>query len=856
MIANDVDGDNTSDERNEAIDTHLRSLFEGGPAEGWMIFPHYPGFVRSWEATEKGKTLTGQRGFQVKDLDAAIAWVQQHKDTDLFVTPALFSEPNRRGANCYARRWVALEFDGAKHGVPDMSSIIDVDPTISIQSSVGENGIRNQHVFWDLGEWYTTDDELRSVDGVTHAMAALHDAVSERKDSSTVLRIPGTIHGKSRENPQVVTLLEDAGETHNLDELVYRFPPSSGKNPSVSGVAVTSEDVEKFLADHSEGDRLDIVDAVINKVMRGNPDSRHPSMMKAFGTLLRGAHAGYFPAAAVVEKGLVAWRTLIGDDSRDTNFHNNVRDVIGYILAEPEKSKDTFVHSLRAHRLGGLVDENKTREEIVAAISEDRVFVDDFAGAVPALVDRLKDTPLFQRGGELVEVGADASVTVVGRARLSCVFVQSGTEFVRVTKNGIAPAAPTPGILDAVLEWGDFPVPELERVATTPFLHGTELVTQEGYHAASKTYMVPECAWRAVSDDPSEDEVTRARETLEDMVRLFPFHGEHSKGNFFAYLFTAPLLGRINGPVKGVMFTASTQRSGKSKLANTAHRVWGGDSGDPFTAQRDHYARDAVRAYTAPGPVYVFDNFDDGHQLKNPTLSSTLTATGFMSLSKVGTDTGVRVSVDKVLAFTGNNIGAVRDFKDKVCWVRLVPRVDPRNRGNLFDYDGFVRDERVNIVWAILTLIRAYDVSGVKDSKGRMDGFEGWRDHVGSILRFHGLADEIDPLDDANESADWSEDDAVFLEAIAEFFGESTFLTRDIVSNVGENQIGGSISPNLLPRNIGEVWDGAFSERKRQSAIAGFLDKRVGSLVNGKLLTRDTDKDRRKVYGFAPVDDV
>ncbi|MGW8529453.1 bifunctional DNA primase/polymerase [Nocardiopsis sp. NPDC055824] len=495
--------------------------------------------------------------------------------------------------------------------------------------------------------------------------------------------------------------------------------------------------------------------------------------------------------------------------------------------------------------------------ELVAEIPKNgSVFVDNFSKAITDIVDLLKGTPLYQRGGRLVEIGAGGKMMQINRARLSSVLVSSGVRFLRKGKKGPVSAHPTGGVLDAVLEYREFPVPELRGVVTAPFFQGDEIVTTPGYHAASRTFMSPELPWREISEYPSGDEVSRAKGLLEELVRFFPFSGEHSRGNFFAYLLTPPLLGRIGGPVKGFVFSASSPRSGKSKLAYTGYTIWSGTHGNQFTKQADHEARDAIRAYNTPGAVYVFDNFDDGRQLKNSALSSALTTTGEATFEKVGTDEGITVSVDKILAFTGNNIGVVRDFEDKVAWVRLVPKVDPTTREDLFDYGSFVREERVNLVWAVLTLIRAYDVSGNKDTRGRVDGFESWRDHVGSILRFHGLAGEIDPREDVNASADWAEDDRVYLEAVAEFFGGESFLSRDVVERTGEDSFGRLISPDLVPRNLADNWDPQVSARKRQSAVGGFLDKRVGQLVSGRILTATRDAQRRKVYRFVNPDEA
>src|SRR5690606_18828840 len=118
------------------------------------------------------------------------------------------------------------------------------------------------------------------------------------------------------------------------------------------------------------------------------------------------------------------------------------------------------------------------------------------------------------------------------------------------------------------------------------------------------------------------------------------------------------------------------------------------------------------------------------------------------------------------------------DAKTSVPWKRSGFRHE--------DLKSWVRDNRPNLVRALLTISRAWYAEGKPPADVPTFGsFEAWSRTIGGMLQLAGITGFLSNLDaliaDAtSEDGEWVE----LLEALSAYFGEQPFLARDVVQLV------------------------------------------------------------------------
>lgn len=199
--------------------------------------------------------------------------------------------------------------------------------------------------------------------------------------------------------------------------------------------------------------------------------------------------------------------------------------------------------------------------------------------------------------------------------------------------------------------------------------------------------------------------------------------------------------------------------------------------------------RKALTAILLEGPsIVVIDNVSS--RLDNADLCKALTETthGDRVLGKSET---VNVRVRCAWIATGNNIQVGGDMPRRCYWIRLEAKcAKPFERTgfrhpNLKEY---VRERRGELLWAMLTLSRAWFAAGrPKPDRPPLGSYEEWSVIVGGILENAGIRGFLENAKDLYDQADSdSAQIETFLIALHDEFHDRPFTSKQVKVRLGQ----------------------------------------------------------------------
>jgi len=368
---------------------------------------------------------------------------------------------------------------------------------------------------------------------------------------------------------------------------------------------------------------------------------------------------------------------------------------------------------------------------------------------VERMVGQNAPPTLFARGHTLTEIVDDGTgpyLSEFGPKRM----LNKLTDLADFTNGKGKTVMPPLGVIKAIL--GDHDsvrrFPELNRIVEVPvFGPNGELQTEPGYHAASRTfYQRPNgFVLPPVSEHPTRDEILRARSLIiDEMFGDFPFInapdrfpwtypvGKSPVSAERAHAVALTLLpfvrAMIDGPTPLHLVEAPIAGTGKSLLVEIALYPALGRTVKRTPEVPDEAAwRKKLASLLLEAPTVIFiDNIHD--KLDSAALSSFLEGTvatdRIRGVSKMGT-----FENHAVWACTGNNPTAHEEILRRAIRIRLnaeLERPDERTEFRHKFLRSWVHEHRAELVWACLTLIRAW-LSAGRPSGGEQTDEHGFR---------------------------------------------------------------------------------------------------------------------------------
>lgn len=312
-------------------------------------------------------------------------------------------------------------------------------------------------------------------------------------------------------------------------------------------------------------------------------------------------------------------------------------------------------------------------------------------------------------------------------------------DWIRPTKSGDRPVGPPHDVAKQMLATPSMPLPVLERVVEAPvFARDGSLQTDPGYHAASRTLYVPAPGFciPSVSDRPTTGELQRAKREIDELLHDFPFADAASRAHAVALLLLPFVRDQIDSPTPLHLFDKPVPGSGATLLAQVLLIPALGHTPALGTeANTDEEWRKRITSALSESPTaVVLDNLTG--ELRSPALMAAITSPVWEDRILGRNEIG-RFAVRCAWVATANNLTLKRDLVRRTIYCRLDPKTDrPEARtGFRHELPSYAFERRAELVWAALTIVRAWQAAGAPaGSAPPLGTFEAWTRVIGGLL--------------------------------------------------------------------------------------------------------------------------
>jgi hypothetical protein len=467
------------------------------------------------------------------------------------------------------------------------------------------------------------------------------------------------------------------------------------------------------------------------------------------------------------------------------------------------------------------------------------------AAAEEALTAYNNPPRLFYRDGELVALKPPFGLTQVNPKDLSCELGHAARWFEQ-TDDKVKPIYP-PGlivhdVLRRALRWA----PPLRGVSGIPiFGTGWELLQRPGYHRWDEVVYQPNHAeLPCVATEPADDEVTEARRLiLEELLGDFPFRTDAGRAAAVAAMILPFIRDRIDGPTPMHAFDSPQPGTGKSLLADmVAFPALGREPAANTEIANGDDLRKWVTAMSMAGElVILIDNINA--RLSGAALAAALTKVEW-SDRIIGTSRLARGSLRPLWLATGNNLEMTAEISRRVVRSRLDARVERPHLRQGFrhaDLRSWAKQNRENLISAILTLIRHWVAVGRPQGSAVLGSYETYCRVVGGILHTAEIPGFLADLQSDNrscdeETAEW----ATFIAAWWEKFGHRRVKSEDLDADL--------LAPN--PEMLSLTLMTAGSQRGRRIKLGQELRKRRDAVLAGYRIGVSDTMDRHGCWHY------
>ncbi len=304
-------------------------------------------------------------------------------------------------------------------------------------------------------------------------------------------------------------------------------------------------------------------------------------------------------------------------------------------------------------------------------------------------------------------------------------------------------------------------LPILSRIVEAPvFASDGSLQTEPGYHAASRTFYSPADGFTVpdVPEQPTPEDVEFAVDLLAyDLLGDFPFIGDSEKANVLALALLPFAAGLIDGCTPFHLVEKPCPGTGATLLVDSLAYLPLGRPVAAMTEGRDEDEwRKRITAKLRSGSTYILiDNLR--RRLDSAAVSSAITSPTWEDRI-LGTSETIRVPVRCVWVATGNNPAVSSEIARRTVRIRLDARRDRpwlREEFRHLDLRLWIRENRGQLVWAALTLIRVWLAAGRPKGATRLGMFESWSETMGGILdvaKVPGFLENVDEFYDQSDA--------------------------------------------------------------------------------------------------------
>jgi Bifunctional DNA primase/polymerase, N-terminal len=337
---------------------------------------------------------------------------------------------------------------------------------------------------------------------------------------------------------------------------------------------------------------------------------------------------------------------------------------------------------------------------------------------------------------------------------------------------------------------GVWRVPVLLGVVHTPQLRvDGSLLTTPGYDPQTQLLFKPDGeVFPDVPEHPSKEDARLALETVKGSISTFPFTSEIDRAVALSLLLTGVCRRTLDfAPLHAI--TAPAPGTGKSLLVDLISVLLTGEPAPVISTEIDaaEFEKRFGASLMAGDPIISFDNCV--RPLDHALLCQAVTQTR-LSVRVLGFSENRNVTMSALLVMNGNNLVLQGDMPRRSVRCEMDAKVErPELRVFPTNIQAEFRRRRGELVVALLTILRAYQVSGEISAKPALGGFEMWSHWVRDALIWLGVADPCDSTEVIYAgNPDRQKHEALVL-AWLDHFGIGTVVTvRELIEASAHSQ--------------------------------------------------------------------
>ncbi len=470
---------------------------------------------------------------------------------------------------------------------------------------------------------------------------------------------------------------------------------------------------------------------------------------------------------------------------------------------------------------------------------------------------------IFRQNGRLIHIVGQAGrepagISTVTQCSLPILLSDIGIIFfeIRNTKNGQVIkdlSACTQEFAKRFLSdatKGQSKIPELVGVCTSPTIRKDgSLVEAPGFDKASGLYLMLEQQFPPIPEPPTLADAQNAIARLFEPFSTFPFKDSASKSVFLSGLLLSVVRKSLTA-APAILIDAPDAGHGKSILSWTVGYL---ATGQPVAAMSFPYSQNEQKktifsALLAGTSFIYFDNIDTS--VKGSALCTAVTEPNY-SARILGVSETASSPCIAIIMLNGNNVSIENDMCTRVIPCTLDSgQENPHLRQFNFDVKKYVTANRPQIVVDILTVIRAYLVSG--DKIPSASRFPDWSHFAREPLIWAGETDPMEAVGDMTSRDPVRNALGDVLESLYDCYGSTPFVARDAISLPSHTDK----KKYALHEALEAAVKTSMTDLTARS-LGRYFDKYRNRIVNGrKLVNTQVKKDNNVLWCVESVDSI
>ncbi|HJJ39266.1 MAG TPA: hypothetical protein O0X42_03915 [Methanocorpusculum sp.] len=422
-----------------------------------------------------------------------------------------------------------------------------------------------------------------------------------------------------------------------------------------------------------------------------------------------------------------------------------------------------------------------------------------------------KNGSIYFREGKLVEVTAnengDYAINPLTVPKLRRILESKGPwkdmdtlKTVRIANDDLKLILETPPErLDAV--------PPLKGLRTGAYIIKGRICAKKGYDAESRYYLTRDVDAPKVLENPTDDDICRAKEIIEDCLKDFRYDKDVDRENTILALATLIYRDDLQGPVPVWIVDKNNSGAGGTLLTQVVGTLAMGKTPSlhSFARSRDELEKSARTAIKSGDKFVIFDNIPAGSDWVSETLLSATSGTGEITFREMKTHNDVTVTAKMFFAANGINISIKADIVRRMFRTRLCSHHAAENMAFSRTKTELLADAAVlhpKILWSFATLYQSWRSAGYpmpEKKSGNLDEYPDWYQICVGLLSHAGYTHILENQYELQTGDDEeNEKKAGFLHKLYQWKGLEPFTPLEMIHRLDGEHASCSVAEGLL----------------------------------------------------------